>query len=99
MAHTRQYRVGMGDDRALAILREHAGSQWDPVIVDALIRVVRSAGEGSSALDDVGRVAAFDESRVDESGVDAFCGCADALPMGLVAEETAPVVESSLAMA
>ena len=99
MAHTRHYRVGMGDDRALAILREHAGSQWDPVIVDALISVVRTTGDGSSALDDVGRLAAFDKSVFDESGIDAFGGCADALPMGLVSGEPALVVESSLAMA
>ena len=94
MAHTRQYRVGMGDDRALAILREHAGSQWDPVIVNALIGVVRRTGDGSSALDDVGRLEMFDESSVD-----GFCGCADALPIGLLADQTALVGERLLASA
>ena len=94
MAHTRQYRVGMGDDRALAILREHAGSQWDPVIVNALIGVVRRTGDGSSALEDVGRLEMFDESSVD-----GFCGCADALPIGLLADQTALVGERLLASA
>jgi len=40
MVHTRQYREGMGADRAIAILREHAGSQWDATVVEALIRAV-----------------------------------------------------------
>ena len=37
MANSRQYRAGMGHDRAVAILREHSGSQWDPVAVEALV--------------------------------------------------------------
>lgn len=76
MAHTRQYRVGMGNDRAVAVLREHAGSQWDPLVVDALV-VVLSRDDGvSNALDDVGRTAPDGE-------VARFCGCEDALPAEL----------------
>lgn len=37
MANSRQYRAGMGHDKAIAILREHSGSQWDPVAVEALV--------------------------------------------------------------
>ncbi|MEM7337172.1 MAG: HD-GYP domain-containing protein [Actinomycetota bacterium] len=37
MVHTRQYREGLGTERAHAVLREHSGSQWDPVVVDALL--------------------------------------------------------------
>lgn len=40
MAHTRQYRVGLGRERAVAVLREHSGSQWDPVAVQAVLDAV-----------------------------------------------------------
>ncbi len=40
MAHTRQYRVGLGRDRAIAVLREHSGAQWNPVAVQAVIDVL-----------------------------------------------------------
>jgi HD-GYP domain-containing protein (c-di-GMP phosphodiesterase class II) len=36
----RPYRPGMGLDRAVGILRDGAGSQWDPEIVAALLRVL-----------------------------------------------------------
>jgi hypothetical protein len=36
----RPYRSGMSHDRALAILKEGAGQQWDPRIVDALVAQV-----------------------------------------------------------
>lgn len=60
MANTRQYRDGMGADRAIAILREHAGSQWDSSVVDAAVRVVsrRPAANNRPAFDAVGRVGA-----------------------------------------
>lgn len=38
MVHTRQYREGMRTDMAMSVLREHAGSQWDATIVEALTR-------------------------------------------------------------
>lgn len=37
MVHTRQYRIGLGTDRARSVLEEHRGSQWDPDVVDALL--------------------------------------------------------------
>lgn len=37
MTHSRQYREGMDADLARGILVEHAGSQWDQHVVDALL--------------------------------------------------------------
>ena len=75
MASTRHYRDGMGVDRAVSILREHSGSQWDPVVIEALTRVV-DLGSGvpePTALTDVGR---------EFSSVS--CCCVDALPESVV---------------
>lgn len=57
MANTRQYREGMRHEKAIAILKEHAGSQWDPVVVAALVAVVRRDPPSAQAtvLDQVGR--------------------------------------------
>lgn len=58
MANTRQYRQGMGHEKALSILAEHSGAQWDPVVVAALDAVVRReppTSEPDSALDRLGR--------------------------------------------
>lgn len=65
MAHTRQYREGMGYERAIAVLREHSGSQWDAGVVDALIRLV-----------DEDRVAAA-PTVLGEVGREAGCACGD----------------------
>lgn len=75
MANTRQYRDGMGADRAVAILSEHAGSQWDAAVVAAVVAVVRRRGGefDGDALADVGREEASEFH-------DSWCGCADALP-------------------
>jgi HD-GYP domain-containing protein (c-di-GMP phosphodiesterase class II) len=68
MANTRQYRDGMGNDAANAVLREHAGSQWDEELVATAIPVLSTMWPGPAQLDGVGR---NDEHvRV----------CADALP-------------------
>lgn len=57
MANTRQYRVGMGRDKAVSILREHSGSQWHAGKVEALARVVASVAPSSvHTLEAVGRV-------------------------------------------
>ena len=40
MAYTRRYRSGMPLDKVLGILREHAGTQWDPLVVQAVITIV-----------------------------------------------------------
>ncbi|MDE3206456.1 MAG: HD-GYP domain-containing protein [Acidobacteriota bacterium] len=78
MANTRQYRAGMGQQRALAILAEHAGTQWDPRVVAAVTRVVRarSGAFENDAFSNIGR----------EEGAagPGWCGCGDALPAELV---------------
>jgi HD-GYP domain-containing protein (c-di-GMP phosphodiesterase class II) len=45
MTSDRPYRPGMSVDRAAEILRKGQGQQWDPVVVDALLRIldIRSA--------------------------------------------------------
>jgi putative nucleotidyltransferase with HDIG domain len=77
MANTRQYRAGMGRDRALAVLREHAGSQWDTEVVAALERVaLRHEVLDGGVLDRVGRDVAPDDQH-------HWCSCRDALPSEL----------------
>ncbi|MEO5837902.1 MAG: hypothetical protein ABIQ73_13535 [Acidimicrobiales bacterium] len=63
MADTRQYRRGMGAQRAEAVLRDHAGSQWDPDVV--AVRVLRDIGGGRPALDNVARGFAENDSGFD----------------------------------
>jgi putative nucleotidyltransferase with HDIG domain len=79
MANTRAYRQGLGSDRALSVLSEHAGAQWDPAVVAAALAVVRRrSGEfGNDAFTAVGR------ERLRSVG-EAWCGCAEALPKTLV---------------
>ncbi len=80
MANTRQYRAGMGHDKAIAILNEHAGSQWDETAVTALLIVLRNnphLGQARSALDGVGR---DHDGELDHVRV----GC-DCLPEPLIA--------------
>ncbi len=58
MANSRQYRAGMGHDKAIAILREHSGSQWDPVAVEALVMTMARrpvTEESHIQIDRVGR--------------------------------------------
>jgi HD-GYP domain-containing protein (c-di-GMP phosphodiesterase class II) len=80
MAHTRQYRDGMGRERAFAILREHSGTQWDPTVVEALIDVVERGRVEEGAL------AAVGHDGIRSSAADPWCGCGDALPPEAVAE-------------
>ena len=58
MAHTRQYREGMGLTRATEILQQHAGSQWDRRIVDLVIHIVRASPPTPipEQLDRIGRI-------------------------------------------
>jgi len=44
MRHTRHHRKGLGADGAVAVLQEHAGSQWDPVMVDVVVALARERG-------------------------------------------------------
>lgn len=41
MVNDRPYRAGMDRDQAIAILAAGRGRQWDPMVVDALLRIVR----------------------------------------------------------
>jgi HD-GYP domain-containing protein (c-di-GMP phosphodiesterase class II) len=54
MTHDRQYRTAMPVKLAFAILREHAGSQWDPAVVEQVIAVLPTMPTVSQ-LDEVGR--------------------------------------------
>lgn len=69
MANTRHYRQGMGHDRAVAILHEHAGTQWDGRVVATVTTVTANDSEG--IFDTVGH------PQDDEV---VACGCVDALP-------------------
>lgn len=91
MANTRQYRVGMGHDRACAILREHADAQWDAAVVTALIRV-REVGRGSmDTLQNVGREHnGLDPTSDAALDLDAWCACGDALPTRLMTTSPLP---------
>lgn len=74
MANSRQYRAGMGRATAAAVLREHAGAQWDERVVAALVTIVETLPQEEirpAALDEVGRA-------------EPYCGCGDALPAELV---------------
>ncbi len=56
MTHTRQYREGMGDERAIEILRRGAGSQWRADAVAYLLAEVDA--NGSSDLSKVRNIGA-----------------------------------------
>lgn len=87
IAQTRHYRDGRGHDTALAILAEHAGSQWDAVVVSAVTAVVQGPHSLDGVFASVGREA--------HRGDAAPCGsCVDALPQAALehlAELTDPV--------
>jgi HD-GYP domain-containing protein (c-di-GMP phosphodiesterase class II) len=53
MTTTRVYRKAMPHEDAVAELREHAGTQFDPVVVEALIKVVEHRKPRSSTTDEV----------------------------------------------
>lgn len=74
MSHTRQYREGLGEDKAIAILREHSGSQWDERVVEALVVAVRRADRPGHPLRDVGRSS---QAAGDDS---VWCACFDVIP-------------------
>jgi hypothetical protein len=50
MTSDRPYRNGMPRERALAILREGRGAQWDPAIVDALLREFATEAAAEPAI-------------------------------------------------
>ncbi len=53
MTSDRVYRRAMPMEAALQELRDHSGTQFDPVVVEALIRVVAQYEPSSSAADEV----------------------------------------------
>jgi HD-GYP domain-containing protein (c-di-GMP phosphodiesterase class II) len=56
MTHDRQYRRGMPMKMAFAVLREHAGTQWDAAVIDQVMAVLPSM-PSVPGLDEVGRSA------------------------------------------
>lgn len=74
MANSRQYRVGMGHDKAVAILREHSGSQWDAVAVEALVMTLARrpmTEELHIQIDQIGR----DITASEQTAGDLGCDC------------------------
>lgn len=69
MTHDRPYRKAMPVRMAFAILREHAGSQWDPVVIDQVISVLPTM-PSVSALEDVGRAEFTYDPSVDRVPAD-----------------------------
>ena len=41
----RPYRAGMSLDRTLSIIREESGRQFDPMVVEAFLRVIERQGD------------------------------------------------------
>lgn len=62
MTHDRQYRSAMPIKLAFAILREHAGSQWDPAVVEQVIAVLPTMPT-VGRLDEVGRGTGLFDAR------------------------------------
>ncbi len=86
MANSRQYRAGMGHDKAISILREHSGSQWDPVAVEALVMTLARrpmTEELHIQIDRIGRDLDLDRDLDADIGVHQRFGC-DCLPEGLL---------------
>jgi HD-GYP domain-containing protein (c-di-GMP phosphodiesterase class II) len=73
MSNTRQYRTGMEQDKVFAILREHAGSQWDERVIGALINRVTNQPSTNQGLKNVGR----DTQNPTSTHHDELCGCLD----------------------
>lgn len=57
MTHDRQYRQAMPVKLAFAILRENAGSQWDPAVVEQVVSVL-STMSTLAAFEEVGHLTA-----------------------------------------
>ena len=51
MTSDRPYRLAPGQSFALRELRRHAGTQFDPTVVEALTRVLARAGDAADAPD------------------------------------------------
>lgn len=68
MIHTRQYRTGMASTAVRGVLIEHAGSQWDPIVVNAFLRVL-----------DAGRIPT-EPTILADLGSQIGCSCTTDLP-------------------
>lgn len=64
MTHDRQYRKAMQPAMAFAILREHAGSQWDQDVVRHVMTTLPTMS-ATAALDDVGRATAASNDSIE----------------------------------
>ena len=76
MANSRLYRAGMGHDKAVSILREHSGSQWDAVAVEALVMTLARrpmVEELHVQIDKIGRDLGLDLPAVHESHLGCDC--------------------------
>jgi len=78
MTHDRPYRRAMSHQMAFAVLREHSGSQWDPMVIDQVIAVLPSMPTVSS-LDAVGREAALGLGSIESSTIEDLAGLADVI--------------------
>ena len=50
MTTDRPYRKGMDPEKALGVLEAGAGSQWDPIFVEAFVRARRRADREGGIL-------------------------------------------------
>lgn len=79
LSSNRAYRSGMGSERAFAILREHAGSQWDEAVVEALVAVLTVPKRADDAAPEKIE-GAFDPRLAIADPNARRCVCGDALP-------------------
>lgn len=78
MTNDRPYRNAMPARVATAIFREHAGSQWDPEVIDRVIATVASV-QPTGRLNRVGRPSAADtEVDLDTIDVEGLLAAVDA---------------------
>lgn len=84
IANTRHYGAGVGWRRAVEVLQEHAGTQWDVDVVAAMVRMFeRDDGPANNtALDAIGPHHAEFHDLEYHDGVS--CGYVDALPDAVV---------------
>ena len=81
----------MGDERAIAVLREHAGTQWDATVVEHVVEHVVAA-VAAGLTQGVPALAAIGRSLAEAAGSHGdVCECLDALPPA-VREQIAVVV-------
>ncbi len=70
LVNDRHYRSGMDEDRARAILTEHAGSQWDPAVVGTFLELL-----DADRIPAVSEVLAEVGGDTGQFGATTGCGC------------------------